>query len=373
MSEHFDSLLNELSTAFEDRDFQRAGDVVANLQSELDSRQAETRQQVNLSHAFLMSDEQRSVDEAQDVTELWKDGSTTRMTRVLVLVISNAIVESHEELADGELDALIDGTQAAIDDLLDAESQLAESKSSAETVIDQSEIPPSVGFVSTAVETMTPTIDEQTTLTITGENVGERAAADVSLVLSSEGELDISTEQFNIGTIGPGETFERTAEVTGRGAGGQAIEINMNSGNAGSDFTLISLSVQDNQNIDVGSQDDETSSNDGIALSPEVLGGLGIGSIGILYLASRMLSDDDDDQHSVGTSQKQTSQHGGGTSKGPTSRHSSGARQGQPSQGDSGNSNTKRSTQFCPNCGETLSIEAQRCGNCGIKLNPPGK
>jgi len=168
-------------------------------------------------------------------------------------------------------------------------------------------------------------------------------------------------------TAGSGAPSELTSEPTHRMSvpiSEEAEEVEFEQ-EAGATET-VSLS----ESPDEPASDDNEQSDDGIALSPEVLGGLGIGSIGILYLASRMLSnnDDDDNQHSVGTSQRQTSQHGGGTSKGPTSRHSSGVRQGQPSHGDSGNNNAKRSTQFCPNCGETLSIEAQRCSNCGIKI-----
>jgi hypothetical protein len=72
-----------------------------------------------------------------------------------------------------------------------------------------------------------------------------------------------------------------------------------------------------------------------------------------------------------GLRQDQSSQRTGGAGQGQPSRGTGGTGQGQPSQGSDDRA-TKRSTQFCPNCGETLSIGARRCTNCGSDLNPTG-
>jgi len=77
-------------------------------------------------------------------------------------------------------------------------------------------------------------------------------------------------------------------------------------------------------------------------------------------------------QRSSGPGRGQSSQRANEPRQDRLSQHSIGPKQGHSPQ-RTDDTATKRRTQFCPHCGETLSIEAQRCTNCGGDLNPPGK
>jgi len=288
MTQQVQSLLSDLSESLVDRDFEQAETLVTELQNEYDSQQAETRQHLSQSHALLTNGEPRDVDDTLTLNALWREDSTTRITRSLMLIMATTVVEAHGELEEeGDLETAIDATQAAIEDLINAESQFAETYSSTQTIVDNAEVPPTISISSVATTDIVLSPGEQTTVDISVENVGASTATAVSLDLTLSDGLEANSEQFAIGSVPSQQTVEQTVQITATNTDSQAVEISVNSENAGSDSSIVSITVR-NLNTDTHS---------GIALSPEELAGLGIGSIGVLYLASRMLSDDEDDEY----------------------------------------------------------------------------
>lgn len=295
MTQETESLLEDLSSALLNREFETARTLLTELEAEYEPQQGGRSQQLARSRALVDRGEPRDVTEEIQLDNLWLENSTTRITRSLLLVITNTILEAHEKLEEeGELAATVATAQATVEYLRSAESQLAETKSSTASIVDGAEIPPAIGVSSIEVSDLALSLEEQTSADIAIENVGAGAATDVTVAVTSSSGLEVEPEQISIGSIGSGQTVNETVQIGAVRSGNQTVEFRTVSENAGTDRSMTSLTVRDTGTT--GTDDAEAEQRDGIALSPELIAGLGIGSIGVLYLASRMLSDDDDDQ-----------------------------------------------------------------------------
>lgn len=316
MSSAIDSLLTELASAIENGAFDDAESIAIELQETYENRRAEERERVERSRALYARPNSVSLESVGQLAGIGREDGSTRMMRSLLLITVGALVDSPGELEEaGELEQLKQTAEAAIGELQTAEAELADTAETVDTVIAQSEVPPSLSIRSISIPG--DTVRPQTTvpLWIDITNTGEQPASGVSVAIRPTADVTAAEETVSVGTVGPDESVTRQTSVSSDTPGSHVITVLARGDNANEDQSTVLLTVTedaDDPDGDDGSEDgsgtggddstepsdtsdDGSTRDDGVALSPELLAGLGIGSLGMLYLASRMLADGDSD------------------------------------------------------------------------------
>lgn len=383
-----DEILTALDQAFATRDFSEAAELMTKLEqaynlseddlSDSSGKQSDLqREQAAVARSLRDSG---NITEGEDVATLNRFGltyATTQYSRSLVVYIGRIIIENHEALAgSGELDDLITVVRTGITDLQSAEDELASQTNEVETITQNVETPPTITISATADRTNLG-IDDTTTAKITVINSSDQAATDVTVTVTTPNGITTPDSNTTVTRISAGDKATTEVMLRGTESGIQAIDIAAKTAaetTAASTLLTISVTSTGGEN----GQDSGGYFGVGRDNSRGIIGGIiAAGLAGSGYLAYRFGSDEDDNngirqeqssQRSGRARERQPSQHVSGTSKEQPSQRSSRTREGEASQHRSDRA-TRRSTQYCPECGETLSIEAQKCTNCGSRLD----
>lgn len=275
MSTSTENLLDTLSSELSNEEFDSARETVAALEEEYQNRRGEEIERIQQSQALYLdvNNGDVSVEEASELNALSGLGGGTQFLRALLLTVATSLVEAHEELAAEErLAEVTDVAQAAIDELSESENRLTEQTSTAQEVLDASEIPPSVRMTIDSVDQRSISGDEETIIRTTVKNVGEATADGVDIQIGSTDGITPSTESQTIGALSASETVEFTLQVAGDEPGSQSVELRVNSDNAGTDLATVFLTVRENRLPPVGDFENPPSDPDSDGLYEDING-----------------------------------------------------------------------------------------------------
>ncbi|MFC6720688.1 hypothetical protein [Halobacteriaceae bacterium SHR40] len=246
MSSSPETLLETLSVELSNEEFESARATVADLEEEYENRRGEEVERLQQSQALYLDVNQEgvSLEEASELNEISGLGGGTQFLRAVLLTVATTLVEAHEELAtEGRLAEVTDVAQAAIDELSESENRLEEQTPSTQEILDKSTIPPSVNITIDSIEQSPLTPSEETTLTTTVMNTGDTQAEGVSVEISSTDGLDVSPRETPVGSLKGGNSVGLNFEISALEPGGQSIEIEATSDNAGSDVATRVVTV----------------------------------------------------------------------------------------------------------------------------------
>ena len=239
-----ESLLNDLSEALTNREFEEAQDVLDELNEEYAGQRQDDQRLVNQSFALYSSSSSTTVEQGSTLIDTLRKTTSARLNRVVLIVSVSSFLSSVEELSDDERDEAITYIQSMIDELQVTEVEFEESVTQSRSVIEDSEIPPRVGFRSAELEQRTVDRGESTVVTVSIENAGESTARGVS-VATGDGSVSVSPPERAIGEL-PAETeTELSFEVYGDETGQRTLRLIADSENAGSDTITRHLKIRD--------------------------------------------------------------------------------------------------------------------------------
>ncbi|MFC6720693.1 CARDB domain-containing protein [Halobacteriaceae archaeon SHR40] len=246
MSDHVETLLETLATELSNREFESARGTVTELEGVYDDRRDAEEQRVAQSKSVYLNTEETSVGEAAELNALFRVDGSVQFTRGMLLTVATMVIEANEELAEeNRLAETIDIAQAAVDELLEGESELEDQTTSTQDVLSESDIPPSVTIRLDSIDRSTFPVDEETTIRSVVENVGEDTAEGVNLSIDSSDGIEYESDGLTLGSLSASETAEVTIQLTGTEVGGQSIELTVDSENAGSDLATGRLTIRE--------------------------------------------------------------------------------------------------------------------------------
>lgn len=285
MSERISTALDSLADALENREFERARELADELVREYDHDGGdETRARSRA----LYASESLSIDSATALDSFIRSEGSTRFARIALVTTVTAIAETHAELADaGELDSAVRRATAFVEELREAEPELEAKRKRSAEIVDRAAVPPSVSIGDATVEERPVPIADETVLTVSVTNSGDERAEGVELEIDAPEAVDVDTETAAVGELTARARDEVDVGVSGAQSGTHAIELAVDSENAGRDVSTVVVRVTDEA---------ETESADVESDDPpwEAIAAGGAATAGMAYLAARLLSADEE-------------------------------------------------------------------------------
>lgn len=252
MTSQIQSLLDSLSNELSERQFDAAQETIDELSEIYQKRREEESLQADQSRSLYLDSDTVSIAEAMELDALERVNGSTQFSRVMLLTVVNGIVELNEELSqETRLDESVNIAQKFINELSQAETDLNKRSSSAQTIINDSTVPPSARVSITSIEQRTIAVNEETTLALKIRNAGDTVADGVSIEFSTTAGLKVNPTEITIGSLPANKKIQKTARVSGVTSGSGSVEIEVESQNAGTDRAsgIIRVSKNDVQTI----------------------------------------------------------------------------------------------------------------------------
>lgn len=122
MSDHIESLVADLSSALENREFDRAEGLITDLEEAYDERRTNERRTVEETKRRYAESRGYETGQKETFTGLISESGTTQFTRVAALTLAASVTDAHEELAEqGLLDEHVDAARTSLAELAAAE------------------------------------------------------------------------------------------------------------------------------------------------------------------------------------------------------------------------------------------------------------
>lgn len=238
------SLLNDMSSALNAEQFENAETIADDLRQEYEARSEEDEKRVSDARSLLSDTDSVSVENINELASVIQFDGTTRILRSILFIMVSALADSSEELRqEGELEPVLKTAKAAVEELKEAEPELSDASDDADTIIDDTELPPNPIIQSISVNEETVGVGEEATVSVTVGNIGDSRAENVNLSFNPTEKVSVEQDAFSLGSISSGDSVTRETEAIGSSEGPHAIEVSTEDDNNNSDRSQVILSV----------------------------------------------------------------------------------------------------------------------------------
>ncbi|MFC4540675.1 hypothetical protein ACFO5R_01885 [Halosolutus amylolyticus] len=283
-------LLDSFEDALIDQRYDDAEAIAIDLASELGDTGGERSELARSSVARDHEPGQPDIDTTETLQNHLVSGFSAQLTRAKALATITALVADPESVSDRELAAEID---AAKSELTDADATLADSEAAARSVREGVELRPRVRIRSIDVLTDTSSIraGQPAEIEIRIENVGDEPSEGVEVGIETSPGIASQSGGESVGTLVGAEAYTATHEfeLSGTNRNTETVVFALESANAGGETRSVVLVRAD------GTSDpeaDDTASQQFVGIDVETIVAGGAVTAGMLYLAVRLLSDE---------------------------------------------------------------------------------
>lgn len=237
------SLLADLSEALDSNNFGAARRHISQLEKIfVEQQQGETKLDSRLS-ALYSSSSDLSAAESATVFNTVQKASSRRFSRVVLIVSVNSLLANLDQLSDQEVESAVEDIQPIVSEMQVSEAEFNTAVEESEPIVRETAVPPQVAFSSFTLGRRVLDHGEDTTLTVGVENVGEKTAERITVLLSAES-ISVQPPKEDIGALSGGDQQHVSIKLTGDVSGQHSVKAIVKSENAGRDQVVRHVKVR---------------------------------------------------------------------------------------------------------------------------------
>lgn len=238
MSETVTDMIDELVEAINDEDTERARNLIGAIGDSYGEISTEEEKRIRQA-SLLRGDGTLSETDKEDLGALVSSAANTEMKRGAFLLRAVTAVREIEQNSTPE------DFDNAVSEVKSADEELEVQVENSETIIQESEIPPSVEIVNLGLNPSTIGRNQASRLDVTVVNVGDDPAKNVKITIDPAEGTSISELEETLGTVGSDDDRTRDYDIEVNETGEHRIRVEVVSENAGSDIDSKTLSVEE--------------------------------------------------------------------------------------------------------------------------------